>query len=125
MFCSTLPPIFWPTSATGTLTSMNFAHAAPKNGRICAMGREDPIEEGGSSTRPAGVSLQRLASSRGREAIPETLRENERCVADEVPHNSAVEADVALSRCAPSGPRSLTPVVGQTNGRKRPSAGRL
>jgi hypothetical protein len=28
--------------------------------------------------------------------------------------NSAVEADVALSRCAPSGPRSLTPVVRQT-----------
>ena len=25
--------------------------------------------------------------------------------------NSDVEADVALSRCAPSGPRSLTPVV--------------
>jgi hypothetical protein len=29
--------------------------------------------------------------------------------------NSDVEADVALSRCAPSGPRSLTPVVGQTS----------
>jgi hypothetical protein len=29
-------------------------------------------------------------------------------------HNSAVEADVALSRCAPSGPRSLTPVVRRT-----------
>ena len=29
--------------------------------------------------------------------------------------NSDVEADVALSRCAPSGPRSLTPVVMQTN----------
>jgi hypothetical protein len=28
--------------------------------------------------------------------------------------NSDVEADVALSRCAPSGPRSLTPVVRQT-----------
>jgi hypothetical protein len=27
------------------------------------------------------------------------------------PYNSDVEADVALSRCAPSGPRSLTPVV--------------
>jgi hypothetical protein len=31
-----------------------------------------------------------------------------------VRYNSAVEADVALSRCAPSGPRSLTPVVRQT-----------
>ena len=30
------------------------------------------------------------------------------------PHNSAVEADVALSRCAPSGPRSLTPGVRPT-----------
>jgi hypothetical protein len=29
-------------------------------------------------------------------------------------HNSDVEADVALSRCAPSGPRSLTPVVMRT-----------
>jgi hypothetical protein len=29
-------------------------------------------------------------------------------------YNSDVEADVALSRCTPSGPRSLTPVVGQT-----------
>jgi hypothetical protein len=29
-------------------------------------------------------------------------------------HNSDVEADVALSRCAPSGPRSLTPVVRRT-----------
>jgi hypothetical protein len=29
-------------------------------------------------------------------------------------HNLAVEADVALSRCAPSGPRSLTPVVMRT-----------
>jgi hypothetical protein len=29
-------------------------------------------------------------------------------------HNSDVEADVALSRCAPSGPRSLTPGVGRT-----------
>ena len=28
-----------------------------------------------------------------------------------MPSNSDVEADVALSRCAPSGPRSLTPVV--------------
>jgi len=28
-------------------------------------------------------------------------------------HNSDVEADVALSRCAPSEPRSLTPVVVQ------------
>ena len=28
--------------------------------------------------------------------------------------NSDVEADVALGRCAPSGPRSLTPVVVQT-----------
>jgi hypothetical protein len=28
--------------------------------------------------------------------------------------NSEVEADVALGRCAPSGPRSLTPVVGRT-----------
>jgi hypothetical protein len=31
------------------------------------------------------------------------------------PHNSDIEADVALGRCAPSGPRSLIPVVGQTN----------
>jgi hypothetical protein len=29
-------------------------------------------------------------------------------------HNSDIEADVALSRCAPSGPRSLTPVVRRT-----------
>jgi hypothetical protein len=29
-------------------------------------------------------------------------------------HNSDVEADVALSRCAPSRPRSLTPVVRPT-----------
>jgi len=29
-------------------------------------------------------------------------------------HNSDVEADVAFGRCAPSGPRSLTPVVMQT-----------
>jgi hypothetical protein len=28
--------------------------------------------------------------------------------------NSDVEADVALGRCAPSGPRSLTPVVRRT-----------
>src|SRR5688572_20704699 len=32
----------------------------------------------------------------------------------QAPPNSDVEADVALSRCAPSGPRSLTPVVRQT-----------
>jgi len=30
---------------------------------------------------------------------------------DTLRHNSDIEADVALSRCAPSGPRSLTPVV--------------
>jgi hypothetical protein len=32
-----------------------------------------------------------------------------------MPPNSDVEADVALSRCAPSGPRSLTPVVMRTD----------
>ncbi len=35
-------------------------------------------------------------------------------------HNSDVEADVALGRCAPSGPRSLTPVVMRT--RRAPTA---
>jgi hypothetical protein len=34
-------------------------------------------------------------------------------------YNSDVEADVALSRCAPSGPRSLTPVVMPTHHRQR------
>jgi hypothetical protein len=33
-----------------------------------------------------------------------------------LPANSDVEADVALSRCAPTGPRSLTPVVMRTAG---------
>jgi hypothetical protein len=32
-------------------------------------------------------------------------------------HNSDIEADVALSRCAPSGPRSLMPVVSRTRSR--------
>jgi hypothetical protein len=34
------------------------------------------------------------------------------------PPNSDVEADEALGRCAPSGLRSLTPVVGQTARRR-------
>jgi hypothetical protein len=37
------------------------------------------------------------------------------------PHNSDIEADVALGRCAPSGPRSLIPVVGQTTNQLRPA----
>ena len=67
--------------------------------------------QGASAIRETGCRACMAKRARRGIAAAAQSRATQSRLMDAVRHNSAVEADVALSRCAPSGPRSLTPVV--------------